>query len=206
MSWNTPHDVQFANVDDRLTLWVDGRPVFGEGITYENATASPSYPLPTAEDLAPARIAVQGAKLQVSELVLKRDIYYTVDPERTDYGDRWDQRIPRTPAQLAEFLANPSAVAALGPLNWQDFPITNDHYFMMGDNSPRSKDSRAWSARDRDWDPEDRRMWEVPRKLLTGKAFVIYWPHGKPFGPDWRLTQDLRLPFRPYFERMKLIH
>jgi signal peptidase I len=206
VSWQAPHEVMFANVDNRLTLWVDGRPIFGQGVTYDDATVPPSYPLPTAEDLAPARIAARGAKVQVSDLVLKRDIYYTVNLRGTDYGSRWDARIPRSPTELARFLADPSVVTALGPLHWIDYPIRSDHYLMLGDNSPRSKDSRGWGDDDRAWDPEDRQKWEVPRKLLTGKAFVIYWPHGKPFGPDWRPVQDFRIPFRPYFERMTLIH
>jgi hypothetical protein len=162
--------------------------------------------LPTREDLAPARIASSGAKVRVSDLVLKRDIYYTVNLNGTDYGSRWDARVPKSPTELAKFLADPSAVSALGPLHWVDYPIRSDHYLMLGDNSPRSKDSRGWGDDDRAWDPEDRQKWEVPRKLLTGKAFVIYWPHGKPFGPDWRPVQDFRIPFRPYFERMTLIH
>ena len=76
---------------------------------------------------------------------------------------------------------------------------------MMGDNSPRSADSRAWRSDDSLWRSEDRYSWEVPRSLLIGKAFYIYWPHGKPFGPDLRLSRDFRLPFRPYLERMKWI-
>ena len=55
------------------------------------------------------------------------------------------------------------------------------------------------------WDTSDRKTWEVPRPLVTGKAFYVYWPHGVPFGPDIRLTHDTRMPFRPYFERMKWI-
>ena len=47
--------------------------------------------------------------------------------------------------------------------------------------------------------------WEVPRPLLTGKAFYVYWPHGVPFGPDIAADPDFRVPFRPYFERMKWI-
>jgi signal peptidase I len=50
-----------------------------------------------------------------------------------------------------------------------------------------------------------RESWEVPRALITGKAFFVYWPHGKPFGPDIRVSPDFRLPFRPYVERMKWI-
>ena len=84
---------------------------------------------------------------------------------------------------------------------------------MLGDNSPMSKDSRGWGIADRansddpdyGWDPSGRNSWEVPRALLTGKAFFVYWPHGKPFGPDIRLSRDFRIPFRPYFERMKWI-
>ena len=41
--------------------------------------------------------------------------------------------------------------------------------------------------------------------MLTGKAFFVYWPHGKPFGPDIRSIRDFRIPFRPYVERMKWI-
>ena len=55
---------------------------------------------------------------------------------------------------------------------------------MLGDNSPRSKDSRGWGSDDSAWDPIDRKSWEVPRQLLTGKAFYVYWPHGVPFWPD----------------------
>ena len=76
---------------------------------------------------------------------------------------------------------------------------------MMGDNSPRSSDSRAWRSEDVDWRKADRSSWEVPRSMLIGKAFFVYWPHGKPFGPDIRLSRDIRIPFRPYFERMKWI-
>ena len=81
------------------------------------------------------------------------------------------------------------------------------------DNSPRSKDGRGWDNHDRldkdypdiGWDTTNRQAWEVPRSLLTGKAFFVYWPHGKPFGPQFAVRRDFRLPFRPYLERMKWI-
>ena len=62
---------------------------------------------------------------------------------------------------------------------------------MMGDNSPWSKDSRGWGL-DRQvlGPPCHRQSWEVPRQLVTGKAFYVYWPHGVPFGPDIRLNRD----------------
>jgi signal peptidase I len=198
------HDVEFANVDNRLTLWVDGRPAFGEGLVYEDDPAH--HTVPTAEDLAPVRVAVKGGAVKLSGLVLKRDIYYTLNPGFLDYANRWDARLPKSPVELLQFLGDPARVAALGPLEQGDYPIGPDRFLMLGDNSPRSKDSRGWSLLDRDWDTSGRRRWEVPRNMLTGKAFCVFWPHGKPFGPDLRLNLDFRLPFRPYFERMKWIH
>jgi signal peptidase I len=205
------HDLVFANVDNRLTLLVDGKPVPHQGFSY--ADPSDRHPEPTDEDLHPARVAVRGGAVTVSGLVLKRDIYYTISPGRTDYDASWGNRMPRNPMELADLLGEPSRVAALGPLNWVDYPVGSDRFLMLGDNSPRSKDSRGWGDEDRydpdtktGWDTSRRERWEVPRPLVTGKAFCVYWPHGKPFGPSISLGPDFRIPFRPYFERMKFIH
>ncbi len=196
-------DLEFANVDNRLTLLVDGVPVFGDGLSYEDNPEAP--PEPTFEDLSPVRIASKGADLTVSRLVLKRDIYYTQNPGYLDYGNAWDSRMPRTAAELFDLLADPPRVAELGPLNWTDYEIGEDRFLMLGDNSPRSKDSRGWSSGDIEWDTTGRKRWEVPGSMIVGKAFGIYWPHAKPFGPDVRVSPDFRVPFRPYFERMGLI-
>jgi signal peptidase I len=76
---------------------------------------------------------------------------------------------------------------------------------MLGDNSPCSKDSRGWGTDDSAWDSSGRKPWEVPRLLLTGKAFYVYWPHGVPVWPNIPLTHDIHVPFVPYLERMKWI-
>jgi signal peptidase I len=204
------YDVTFANVDDRLTLLVNGRGVFGDGMTYESPE---KHPAPTAADLSPVAIAAKEASVEVSDLVLKRDIYYTLFPGRPDYIQSWDKGLPRTPVELFDILSDPSQFPALGNLRSHEYPIGPERYLMLGDNSPRSKDSRGWDNRDRydpdypdvGWDTSNRAYWEVPRSLLTGKAFYVYWPHGKPFGPDIRLRRDFRVPFLPYFARMKWI-
>jgi signal peptidase I len=183
---------------------VDGRAVGGEGIEF---IRTESVPIPTEADLAPAAIAVRNAAVVASDLVLKRDIYYTQYPGRLDYGVVWEDRYPRTPTELFDFLSDPSRFASLANVRSEEYEIGPDRYFMMGDNSPRSKDSRGWGNEDTAWSSTDRKRWEVPRELLTGKAFYVYWPHGVPFGPDIRMPffRDMRLIFRPYVERMKWI-
>jgi signal peptidase I len=205
------HDVEFANVDDRLTLLVDGESLFLEGLPYDDAPTTPYAP--TASDLTPVRIGIKEAKATVSGLVLKRDIYYTQDPRSSDFniqgvsdglGDNQGE-FGRVVAMF-DFLSDPSKFAALRDLSAGEiYTIRPDHFMMMGDNSPKSSDSRAWTSLDQDWRKDDRSRWEVPRSMLIGKAFFVYWPHGKPFGPDIRLSRDIRIPFRPYVERMKWI-
>jgi signal peptidase I len=210
--WVTPikgpgrHRLEFANVDDRMTLVVDGHAVSPDGVTY---AMDDSVRIPTAADLAPAAVSVRGASaVVVSDLVLKRDLYYTQQPGSrgdSDYDQVvWDGSPPSTPAQLFDFLSNPARFSALANLRSSEKPIGTDRFFMMGDNSPSSKDSRAWEDRDRDWGATDRETWEVPRQLLTGKAFYVYWPHMVPFGPDIQI-RGYHLLVRPYLERMKLI-
>jgi signal peptidase I len=206
--WETPikgpgrYKIEFANVDDRVSLVVDGRPVGGEGIEFESQQG---VPIPTAADLAPAAIAVRNAALVTTDLVLKRDIYYTQSPGRIDYGIVWEDRYPRTPVELFDFLADPSRFPSLANVRSREYEIGPDRYFMMGDNSPRSKDSRGWGTDDSAWDSSERKSHEVPRQLLTGKAFFVYWPHGVPVWPGIALGPDTRVPFRPYVERMKRI-
>jgi signal peptidase I len=49
----------------------------------------------------------------VSDLVLKRDIYYTQKPGEFDYETLWDFRKPNTPAELFNFLSDPAQFAAM---------------------------------------------------------------------------------------------
>jgi len=208
------HDVEFANVDDRLTLWIDGETLFDDGLPYPREDVPTAPYAPTAKDLDPVGVAIRGAQARVSDLVLKRDIYYTQDPRDPDHKiggvhesvDRDEPTEFGRIVKMFDFLADPAKFAALKDLATHDpYVIRPDHFMMMGDNSPRSSDSRAWESRDHAWRSEDRSSWEVPRTMLIGKAFFVYWPHGKPFGPDIRVNRDVRLPFRPYFERMKWI-
>jgi signal peptidase I len=202
------YDLIFANVDGRLTLWVDGHLPFGEGRTYQS---DPTSLDPTAADLEPARIAAKAADLQVDKIVLRRDVYYTLDPAEPDFTNLGGAQVEA--AALYELLSDPTRFRTLVARPPRDYPIRPGHYFMLGDNSPWSRDARAWGSGDqldpdipgRGWDNPGRASWEVPEQLLVGKAFCVYWPHPKPVWPRFKLGNDIHLPSLPYIERMRWI-
>ena len=94
---------------------------------------------------------MRNAEVVASDLVLNRDIYYTQYPGRLDYHPVWEQNYPRSPTELFDFLSDPR-FPNLANVKPSEYEIGADRYFMMGDNSPRSKDSRGWSSDDVAWD------------------------------------------------------
>lgn len=177
---------QYANVDDRLCLWINGRLIpFGKAAEYQ----APPLADPQDGDLLPVGLAVRGATAEFSQLTLLRDIYYRAD--QLDNGDRdgFSDRISDGESvtqvvahQLRESLSRPADYAALynskaGPIEFA--PLQKDEYFVLGDNSPQSQDSRLWTNRRRAVNRH-----AVPRNAFVGKAFLIYWPHGIPFMND----------------------
>jgi signal peptidase I len=72
------HTLRFANFDHRLTLWIDGKLPFGDGVEYDTAPPQADHP----NNKEPARIGVRGgAKLGIKHLQLWRDTFYTQHPE-----------------------------------------------------------------------------------------------------------------------------
>jgi signal peptidase I len=145
------YSLRFANVDSRLTLWVDGRFPFqsstdGEGrkeggvdyapwVPKQNDTSDPAT---DPNNLEPASIgAGRGAKVSVSHLQLWRDTYYT----------------PRT--ETRSFATNELGTMYVQP----------GHYLCLGDNSTESSDGRYWGL--------------VPERLLLGRALMVYYPFSR---------------------------
>jgi signal peptidase I len=182
----------FANVDDELSLFVGGRPVAFDAPTawmrsLEEAIDTgpvgrgdtPGDPEPG--DLAPVGITVvaadAAAEVTVSDLRVLRDVYY---------------------------IATGTAAAMAGRAPEEDvleFVLEPGEYFMLGDNSSASKDSRAWGT-------PDEPLHSVSRRLIIGRALVIFWPHGVP--ARWSVPvkifgQEVRLPFWPNFRRMEFV-
>jgi signal peptidase I len=140
------HFLRFANVDDRLTVWVDHSLPFGDGVAYEAPQASG----PSANDLQPAGIAARGVAVRVHKLKLWRDTYYTLRPGSADAS-----------LALADW-SDPAKWQVLRELPVATFYVQPDHYFCLGDNSPESADSRYWGL--------------VPARLMLGRALVVYYP------------------------------
>jgi signal peptidase I len=63
----------------------------------------------------------------------------------------------------------------------QAFELGEDEFFVLGDNSPASKDSRYWEEPGRGNGGNEYRQGTVPYDYLVGKAFFVYWPG--PFKP-----------------------
>jgi signal peptidase I len=176
--------ILFANVDDELSLFIDGRkvscdrPATWAGSVAVAAAARPvaggSRPGETERgDLAPAGVTARGANVRVSGLRVLRDVYYIAS------GDGYVMNGSRPePPQVS-------------------YPLEADQFFMLGDNSAASADSRFW-----------RRGPHVDRHLIVGRALAVFWPHGVPTG--WSIplrigTWELRLPFLPNFARMRFV-
>jgi len=184
------HTVSFANVDCQLLLWVDGSLIeFDRTTNYEPVDVE----IPTIEDLTPARIGGHGAAITAEHVRLLRDVYYIAcqyTPERpvpamSDYETN-------VPGLLANPTAWPRAFASLRTV---EFPLASDEFLMLGDNSPRSADSRLWKS------PDGQAEHFVKRDLLVGKAVFVYWPH------SWNRIPGTRIPF-PFFPnvaRMKFV-
>jgi signal peptidase I len=167
-------DIRFANVDDRILLWIDDDLVeFGDGATLTRAQTDPRR-IPLKTDLAPVGVGVRGAQATLAHLKLERDIYY----RGTGGGFNWEG------GQLSALLDDPAQWSRkyqeyerqISNMDEMLLEIDENSYLALGDNSPRSSDSRYWG--------EDQRS--VPRDHLVGKAFWIYWPHGVPFLNDGR--------------------
>ena len=127
------YDLAFANVDGRLTLWVNGRLPFGKARDVRDRPTNHRHrPPPISSRRGSPRI---GASIEVDRLVLKRDVYYTLEPAESDYSNldgsaRIDHRPCSTSFPTRPF---PQAVVAIRHVTIRS---GREHYLMLGDNSP----------------------------------------------------------------------
>jgi len=152
---SAPRHIEFTNVDYRVTVRIDG----------ENLVQTkPDQYVPdvrTILDLVnndkvstpSIEITAQQQAAKISHVSLWRDLYYT---SRNDRGKPLESGTPENPIKLGE-----------------------GEYFVLGDNSPISGDSRYWENPINL--PHENLIVDkgrVPERFLLGKAFFVYWPAG----------------------------
>ncbi|MBN1512652.1 MAG: hypothetical protein JXB13_11615 [Phycisphaerae bacterium] len=168
-----PVEVAFENVDYRLTLCVDRRKVLSEtwiASPAQDPAGRPDQPYlitlrelrmdPPPPSVTPPTITAEDLDADFTHVVVEHDVFYTSAPLLSAPFDRYK----------------------LGGWGTTGFPILlrPGEYFVLGDNSPQSADSRLWdvvgyhlSRRG-----EDYQLGTVPKDQMIGRAFFVYWPSG----------------------------
>lgn len=183
------HAVRFAlgHADYHVTVEIDGKAVLETSPEQYGVVPKVARKLSRRSTPPTIRIAAERTELALAHLLIERDVYYTS-------------------GLLRDGQTRPGTATQGHPITLND-----DAYFMCGDNSPGSHDSRAWSAAD--LGPHLRAAYEdgtyalgtVPADQMIGRAFLVYWPGFQPLSetvaerfPDrglWRLLRFLnKLP------------
>ena len=219
------YKLMFANVDDQLLLWIDGELIdFGDTtfdfarIVKDRHHLMPKTSEEDPGDLAPVGVGAQNTSLVVNRLKVLRDIYYIAanwkDPksrsESKGMGYTVDYPLPEEfvvsfdgepidplPGLKALF-RDPKTWSRFANRHARDFPLEEDQFFVMGDNSPESLDCRLWFTVGRAGGKPGGPY--LDRRLLIGKAVCVFWPHG------WGSIPGLpMLPGFPNFGDMRLV-
>ncbi len=179
-------DVSLIHVDRSVQLWVGGRKAF--------QTTDAQYPARAEEIIRAVRAGVptpvvailaSGGKCDLWHVQLLRDVYYTCPDIYGDDGHDTGQ---------------PGWGTTGNPMVLRKFDSQSDldEFYVLGDNSPASKDSRMWGSHAPTL-REGYRDGTVPRYNMMGKAFFVYWAGG------FRLPVLRQLPIVPNVGRMRLI-
>jgi hypothetical protein len=146
---NKPVLVRFANVDHQLIF-----EYADEKITYALGT-EPDAAGPVNSNIEPQVWIFGSGKQILSHIAIFRDTYYTTPPQQQTTGE--------------------PCFAMTG----QPFKLGINEYFVLGDNSPASHDSRLWFNKGIGINGEPvYRPGIVPHDYLVGKAVFVYWPSG----------------------------
>lgn len=166
---NTPVTVSFENVDYSVVLTINGKRVLATDQQQYHGDLDRLRKL-TPEDVRPGpivQITASGLDCQLRHIKLYRDIYY----QSLRMGEEKNPQTGETNhlhARLGHGVTgNP---IRLGP----------EDYYVLGDNSPQSKDSRLWWEVGPHLRPQleagEYQLGTVPRNQLVGKAVFVYWP------------------------------
>ena len=178
-SERVPFDVEFWHVDQRLSMWVNGREVVALDYAFAsledrltssfNGRSVEDYVrTPTVQQPTPPRLGVEfsGSPLTLHRVRVDRDLYYRPAILSTHESNQPDENGPAIEGfAFGTDFNNPAQLHA-------------DQFMMCGDNSAASRDSRFWGRPSKlvtSTFGEDA-PFIVPRPLLLGKAWCVYFP------------------------------
>jgi len=164
-------DYEFGALEERLLASYYGR-------TVDDYARNPVFQQPTPPTHA---LSFEGSPVALERVSVDRDLYYRPAVLREDEFNQPDENGPAVKglAFATDFL-NPAQVGT-------------DQFVMCGDNSAASRDSRLWGRPSKlvtEIFGEDA-PFVVPRPLLLGKAWSVYFPAPAPlFGKGWNILPD----------------
>ena len=175
--------LRFANIDARLTVWVDRALPFGDGKEYDPPEVRGKNDVDLEQKLEKLKKARSG--VDVDEKVLVREILksrrgpQSNDLKPASIGSKgahmkithvrlWRDTYYTASANTADYNGAPASWT--DPKDWDLFReqrfstmyVQPGHYLCLGDNSQASADSRDWGL--------------VPERLMLGRALVVYFP------------------------------
>lgn len=183
-SW--PVQIAFANVDHELQVWMDDKLIWqSPANAFPNSAAWAKQQ--RYESKAPiVRIGAADLRADLRHTAVYRDVYYR-DSDKLSVGNPSGQR------DLAVLAGQPGWATRDNPML-----LRQNEYFVLGDNSPQSLDSRVWWQMGKHLAGRDYRIGTVPADQMIGKAFFVYWPSGYPL-------LGSGVPVVPNVGRMRLI-
>ena len=171
--------VELWYVDQEASLWVNGRCVVRWPFELEIEVVK-RRPFPDQGPLLQRphiRIKVDGPAVTLHRVQVDRDLYYSSRADSAD-GKAMLVKVMDPRGHLTE---------ARG----EYIELEADQFFCLGDNSPRSLDGRYWTQRElnpwirtRMLAHNKQQTGVVPRKLLMGRAFFVYFPPPYSWRPE----------------------
>jgi signal peptidase I len=178
--------VELWFVDQEASVWINGELALSRpfDLSFEQLANRP----PPA-NLCDIAIEVSGSAVTLHDVQVDRDLYYGSRPGRNGPATGGMRRVD-APNGTYRLEGKPLSLGA-------------DEFFCLGDNSPLSHDGRYWDTID-PWVKHrmfagEERFGVVPRELMMGRAFFVYFPAMFPLnegGPK----------IIPNFGRMRVIH